>query len=157
MAKLELHMTLDELKRRYTESAEKPETMIDILADLNDTESTFIAYLLHHMDCTVPQVKMPRSPRSQGAPSKDVEYRATAVWEELKKKASWKDRCSERINPRTSPRRNQPPHLCRKLSASGSHTCVISTARQSCLTKTLMCFVSYKPSFNYNTLLHRRR
>ena len=79
-------MTLDELKRRYTESAEKPETMIDILADLNDTESTFIAYLLHHMDCTVPQVKMPRSPRSQGAPSKDIEYRATAVWEELKKK-----------------------------------------------------------------------
>lgn len=85
MKKLELSMPLDELKRRYTESAEKPETMIDILADLNDTESTFIAYLLHHMGCAVPQVKLPRSPRSLDAPSKDVEYRATAVWAELKK------------------------------------------------------------------------
>ena len=58
-------MPIDEIVQEYR-TAKDPGKMIDIMADMNDTNPSRIAWVLHRCGLTVPLKKMPRARRLEG-------------------------------------------------------------------------------------------
>lgn len=71
----QLAMSIPDIVKNYRE-AKYPAKQIDILADMNDTNPSRIAWLLKRAGCDVPVKKMPRPPRNPDTP----DY--VALWEQ---------------------------------------------------------------------------
>ena len=70
-----LEMTIPDSVKEFRE-AKSPSGIIDILADLNDTQPSRIAWILQRAGCEVPAKKLPRTPRNENTP----DY--VALWEQ---------------------------------------------------------------------------
>ncbi len=66
-----LAMRVAEICKEYRE-AKNPDKQIDILADLNDTKSTRIAWILARAGYDVPYRRLPRAPRVENGVDLDV-------------------------------------------------------------------------------------
>lgn len=62
-----LAMSVPDIVKNYRE-AKYPAKQIDILADMNETNPSRIAWILKRAGCDVPVKKMPRPPRNPGTP-----------------------------------------------------------------------------------------
>ena len=68
-----LTQSLETIDQLYREAADKPK-QIEIIADMNETESAYIALLLQRMGHDVDHRKMPRPPRTEGGVDKKLEF-----------------------------------------------------------------------------------
>lgn len=72
-----LAMSVADICKEYREAKDKPK-QIEVLAQLNDTHTTRIAWLLDRAGEQVPANKLPRAPRSENGADLDVVWGASA-------------------------------------------------------------------------------